>query len=468
MVNSKLILIGLAIFCSSTVYGQTLEQAKKMFTEGNFEESKPVFEKLVKQSPSNASYNFWYGACCFETGEYSQSQPYLEKAAKRQVINAYLYLGRLYYKLYRFEEAVDNIEEHIMWLEKKKRDTEAAEAELDRCRRAERMIRAVENVAVIDSFVVDKNEFLSAYRLSKETGTISFTDDGGTQFVSEMGDKRFFPKADSEGKTELYMQSKMIDKWGRAEALESLNARAENLGYPFMDSDGITFYYAAESEESIGGYDIFVTRYDSEDGTFLRPNNIGMPFNSTANDYMYVIDDFNGLGWFASDRFQPDDKVCVYVFVPNEQRISYDYEETDQDLMICLASLQSIKATWTDPDITRQGRQLLAAALYSREESKVKKDFEFVINDNKVYTKLADFRSSEARSTFQQYLQKQKELTALEESVEKQRITYSSSSKSGKEKMSATLLAQEKLENNLRHEVQELALKARNIENSVL
>ena len=72
--------------------------------------------------------------------------------------------------MYRFDEATENIEEHIQWLEKKKRDTSAAEKELDRCRQAARMLRGTENVAVIDSFVVDKNNFLSAYKLSKEIG----------------------------------------------------------------------------------------------------------------------------------------------------------------------------------------------------------------------------------------------------------------------------------------------------------
>lgn len=45
-----------------------------------------------------------------------------------------------------------------------------------------------------------------------------------------------------------------------------------------------------------------------------------MPFNSPANDYMYAIDEFNNIGWFASDRYQPDNKVCIYVFVPNSSK----------------------------------------------------------------------------------------------------------------------------------------------------
>ena len=49
--------------------------------------------------------------------------------------------------------------------------------------------------------------------------------------------------------------------------------------------------------------------------TYLAPENVGMPFNSPYNDYMYVIDEFNNLGWFASDRYQPEDKSAyMYSF----------------------------------------------------------------------------------------------------------------------------------------------------------
>lgn len=57
-----------------------------------------------------------------------EAQPYLEKSAARKVIDAYRYLGKLYYDIYRFDDAVDNYEQHIEWLEKKKRPTEMAEA----------------------------------------------------------------------------------------------------------------------------------------------------------------------------------------------------------------------------------------------------------------------------------------------------------------------------------------------------
>ena len=52
---------------------------------------------------------------------------------------------------------------------------------------------------------------------------------------------------------------------------------------------------------------------------------------------MYAIDDYNNLGWFASDRYQPEGKVCVYVFVPNESKTTYDYDVMDAGKMISMA-----------------------------------------------------------------------------------------------------------------------------------
>ena len=51
---------------------------------------------------------------------YRNHNPTLKKVLHVKVINAYLYLGKLYYAMYRFDEATENIEEHIQWLEKKK------------------------------------------------------------------------------------------------------------------------------------------------------------------------------------------------------------------------------------------------------------------------------------------------------------------------------------------------------------
>ena len=78
-----------------------------------------MFEKLVKQAPSNASYNQWYGVCCFETGDLAGAEKHLKVAVKRRVQDAYRYLGEVYYQTYRFNEAEEMFDEYITLLTKK-------------------------------------------------------------------------------------------------------------------------------------------------------------------------------------------------------------------------------------------------------------------------------------------------------------------------------------------------------------
>ncbi len=453
------------LLTTGQTFAQTLNQARLWFENKQYAEAKPVFKKMVKQSPTNANYNFWYGACCYETGDLKEAQPYLEKSAEKKVINAYLYLGKLYFKQYRFDDAVSNLETHIGWLEKKKIDTSSAERELDRCRKAARMIRATENITVVDSFVVDKSTFLSAYKLSKESGTITMLENGdGTSFTNELNDKMIFPQEGKDGDTYLYNRIKLIDKWSDSEQLKGLSDVGESMNYPFLDSDGITLYYAAEGDESLGGYDIFVTRYDSDSNSYLKPDNIGMPFNSIYNDYMYAIDDLNNLGWFASDRFQPKDKVCVYVFVPNDSKVVYDYENMSDDKIIAAATLSNIKSTQSNADKFRIAKQQLAQLMYSGNNTQKKEDFRFVINDNLTYTTISDFHSKEAAKIYLSLQQKEKDLSALCTSLEKQRETYRKAIRSEKQKLTLGILDQENRIKELRKEIETSTRAIRNTE----
>ena len=468
MQNKKYIIPLIWTLCmgGTAVSAQTLAGAQKLFGEGKFAEAKPTFQRLVKQAPSNANYNFWYGACCYETGAATEAIPYLQKSAKRKIADAYLYLGKICYEQYRFDEAVQNLEEGISLLDQKKKDTSEAEALAAHYRQAARMIRGVENITVIDSFAVSKQDFLKAYKLSKESGEISTTGEGDcTEFTTEMGDKRILarPAAGDKG-SKLYSSTKLINEWSTPEPLKGVNDAGTSLNYPFLNSDGITLYYAAKGGESMGGYDLFITRYDPDEDTYLRPDNMGFPFNSPYNDYMYAIDDFNGLGWFASDRYQPEGKVCVYVFVPNESKVVYDYDTTDSTQVIAAATLRSIRATWNDADKVRQAKQQLAQVMYGKEEKAKKSEFTFVVNDHAVYHSQADFRSKEALKIFLTLRQKEKDLAQLDKALEADRRKYQQAANDVKKQMAPGMLDKERRSDELRTEIRQLQTTVRNTE----
>lgn len=442
---------------------QTLSQAKKLFENGEYEKAKPAFERFVRNAPSSAEYNYYFGACCYETGEKEKSVPYLEKSAKRRYIGAYRYLGKVYADMYRYEEAVENYETHIEWLIEKKRDTSMAEEELSILRKKARMYKSVEKVAVIDSFVVNKTQFLDAFKIGKATGILTMNEaKNGTVYENEMKNKRIISEM-TDSLMQLYTQERLLDGWGTKKAIESLNDSC-NLNYPFLMGDGITLYYASDAEGGMGGYDIFVTRYDTEDNAYLKPSNIGMPYNSTANDYLYVVDEFNQLGWFVSDRNQPADTVCVYVFIPNETKKVYNYEATDPEVIKDVATLRSIRTTWTDEDAVRIARQRLTMLKHEESEKKSKPDFKFIVDDNATYTSLTDFRSPEAKEAYRQLMQKEKDLAQLRASLEKKRNEYESENGLGKKKLEPSILDLEKRIPVLAKEVERQTLEVRRLE----
>lgn len=465
----KIKLTAIALMFTASAGAQTLSQAQRWFTQGEFEKAKPVFRKLVKQSPSNASYNFWYGACCYETGEMMEGLPYLEKSAARKVINAYLYVSKAYYDMYRYDDAIENLEQHIYWLKQKKRDTTEAEELMGKYRKGARLIRSVENITVIDSFVVDKSSFLDAYKLGEQSGNLQMTDNGNEdvsiEFVNEMGDKKLLSENDENGNKKLYASVKLIDSWSNPQRLKGINDDMTDLNFPFLDSDGTTLYFAAKGEDSLGGYDIFITRADSEENSYFRPDNMGYPFNSAFNDYMYAIDDYNNLGWFASDRYQPEGKVCVYVFIPNESKTTYDYDTMEPEKIISLARLDNIALTQTDRNEVARAKQRLAKVTYAKAGKKNKKaEFTFIVNDNRIYTSLNDFRKPEAKKLFQEMRNMQSDLETLENELDKLREKYSKSDKAVRESMTPGILDKEKRVDGLRTDIKEMETKIRNME----
>ena len=450
---------------------ETLEQARTLFTKGDYEKAKPVFKKYAKSQPSNGNYNYWYGVCCLKTGEAEEAVKPLEMAVKKRVASGQLYLGQAYNDTYRFEDAVNCFEEYITDLKKRKRPTEEAEKLLEKSKADLRMLKGVEDVSIIDSFVVDKSTFLNAYKISEESGKL-FTfneffktegDNPGTVYETEIGNKIYYSEKGERGNLDILSKNKLLDEWSNGRPLPGSINDSGNANYPFVMADGVTIYYASDGE-GLGGYDIFVTRYNTNTDTYLVPENVGMPFNSPYNDYMYVIDEYNNLGWFASDRFQPEGKVCIYVFIPNNSKQTYNYEAMDQQQMIRLAQIHSLKETWKDKKAVAEAQQRLEAAMSHKPQERRIADFEFVIDDNTTYYLLKDFKSAKAKQLFQRYQQMEKDYRQQEEKLNSMRLRYATGNKQEKTILTPAILDLEKRILQMSGELDALEINVRNAE----
>ncbi|MDR1402079.1 MAG: tetratricopeptide repeat protein [Tannerellaceae bacterium] len=461
-------LIGIVLYCNS-LFAQSLDQAKKLYVEGQYAEAKPAFERFVKQAPNNASYNLWYGVCCYKTGDLENAQKYLEIAVKRRVQEAYLHLGELYADIYHFDKAAGMYEEYIAQLTKKKQDVEAFQRRLEHVEKAQRMVERVENIQIIDSMVVNKNDFLSAYTLSEEGGSLATYTDffnsagqvSSTVYMNEKGDKIHYAHPTNDNRYCLFTQSRLLDVWGDEKQLPLNVNSSDDDNFPFVLSDGVTIYYASKGNGSIGGYDLFVTRYNSNSETYLTPEQLGMPFNSFSNDYMLVIDETKNLGWFVSDRRQPEDKVCVYLFIPDNQRSRI--EGDDIELKQTRAAILSIKDSWKPGGNYTELIRLAHLEIPSRKEE-IRKDFEFIINNTITYYTLDDIKSPEAKSHYQKVIELNKQINELNTRLEELRSNYSKGNKSRKEQLQSTILQAEEQLYSLYKQPGEWEKKARNAE----
>lgn len=443
----KILFTIVLLVVSASAMSQSRSALKKLFDNGNFVEAKAMAKKLLKSSPKNSEYNYWYAASCLETGDTVDVGSMLEFAVSRKIVNAHRYLGDYYCGKDNYPEAIECYED---FLEKTKDDSlrMAYSRKLQRTENIVRMIMNTGKICVVDSFVVAKDKFLSAYRLSSDVGIVTsnanyFDDSSLPGFLNETerGMDIFFSDFDEYNDTimKLYHSSKMSDEWSTPVRLEGFETHG-NDDYPFMCTDGVTLYFASDGNASIGGYDIFMTRFDTERGRFLRPDNLGMPFNSTANDYMLVIDEVANLGWFASDRNQPEGLVCVYVFIPAAGREKYDSEALGYEGMLSFAKLSSIAATQQNEDELRKARVQLTMLLYADVESDKKGDFMFIIDDTRDYTKLSDFKSSQARNLFVELQKRQKQHKADIAMLEQQREKYAAGNTAFKQSISAAIL----------------------------
>jgi tetratricopeptide (TPR) repeat protein len=469
LLSGKIACVCVLIGFSLGGFAQSLDQAKKLYDEGLYEDAKPAFERLVLQSPNNSQYSLWYGVCCYETGDLKNAEKYLLIAKNRKQLDSYRYLAAIYTSSYRFAEAAGVWEEYITEMTKKKVDTQPYAQQLERVEKLLRMKEKTEDVQIIDSIVVSKDQILSTYFLSEDCGTLLMYPDffpspglsESTVYINPKGDQAYYAHPFSEGRYTLYTQSKLLETWTDEKAIFASDLSENN--YPFVLGDGLTLYFSSKGNGSIGGYDLFVTRYNTNINAYLAPEQLGMPFNSTANDYMMVIDEAKGLGWFVSDRNQPEGKACVYLFIPNETR-KFLAETGNDEWLIARATLNSIQDTW-QPGADYDDQIRLAKTDLSFTEKKIIRDFEFLVNDKTVYYTLNEFRSQEAKTFYERVINLKQQATTLEINLFEKRQTYSQGNTTVRQQLQPSILQSEVELRRLLTQISEWEKKARNTEN---
>lgn len=473
----------LIICCCTAATAQTIDEVKTLFNNKQYEEALPELRKMVKAQPANANINYWYGESLLRTGNPRLALKPLEVASRRGVSAANLPLGQTYMELYQFDKALTCFSNYKRLLTQQKKSIEQTDRLIAQCRTGQQMMLGVEKVCVVDSFVVDKDNFLDAYKLSKESGSLYyfkdyFKQDSLTVFSTVYETERqnrilYGDRSAEDGGTKLYGRIKTTDDgWSAPTLLPEVINGAQHVNYPFLLDDGVTLYFASDGKGSLGGYDIFITRYDTNTDSYLKPDNIGMPFNSPANDYMMAIDSYHNLGWFATDRYQPSGKVCIYVFVPNASKQVYDAKSMPAARLQQLAQLGSIESTWGDDDTDKldAARTELDKVLSCNAAKAEHKEgaFIFVIDDSHTYRDYTDFKSDKALELFRSWQQAQTKFNQNVAQLDALRSQYGKADSATRRHLSSSILRLEKQQLEAENQLQQQQSLVRRLEISKL
>jgi len=450
----KLLLPAAMLLCAMHLGAATPDEAMQLAEDGDTAGAIAMLRQIEEEQPRDADVSRKLGDLYLATGDNANALEAYNAARRKGDRMAILSLAELANLEYRVDDARALVEEYRNTLKKGRRTLYPDESgDIDeRIDRVENMLGRVEQIEVIDSLVVDAEDFFTHYHLSPESGSINPTTVLPEHFKAAQPTVVYEPESrrqmiwaapDTTGTFRLISTSALYgDTWENPTLLGNHLGEGGDANYPFLMPDGITLYYANDGENSLGGMDIFISRRGDEE--FLQPQNLGMPYNSPYDDYMLAIDELTGVGWWATDRNRIPGKVTIYVFIPQELRHNV---ALDNPALRSLARLSSIRDTWK-PETDRRAviERILAV---ETDLQKPKAQFAISIPGRGVYTCYEDFHTPQARAAMHKYMENLAKVTNARESLGKMRRAYAKGDRTLSETILKAELQLESAENEL-------------------
>lgn len=341
----------------------------------------------------------------------------------------------------------------------------------------ENMLPNTQKIFVVDSTVVDKNRVMEAIPLPPTYGKIvAYNDffDTDTQpeqyvFVNGFGTKCYYTELSIDSLCHLYTRDKLTDGWSEPQRISEIDSKLSDVSCPFLSSDGQTLYISGVANDGLGQRDIYMAKYDAEEGKFFEPENIGMPFNSHDDDFVYVEADNERFAWFATTRRQKEGKACVYTFVMDDQRSTYEDDDISEARLKSLAALTRIRDTWPTPEI--QARALARLEKLSEDAPRGVASVEavnFVVNDNTVYNDIDDFRSDATRQKYYEMVRLSNDLQNKRKSLDELRLQYHNANDTDRTALTRKIVQLEQQVEQLRTDLQQTERSLRTEENKLI
>lgn len=121
------------------------------------------------------------------------------------------------------------------------------------------------------------------------------------------------------GETDLYMFKKLpVGEWGNPINLgPNVNTKYKEA-FPVYDEKNKVLYFASEGHSSMGGSDIFTSKFDTETQTFGPAVNMGYPINTPEENLEFTLAANKRDGYIAAVRKEGFGDLDIYKVIFND------------------------------------------------------------------------------------------------------------------------------------------------------
>lgn len=164
------------------------------------------------------------------------------------------------------------------------------------------------------------DEFFLAYPLEdrswRAVPNVLDADDGHdfarSLYAPDWNDVLYFSAEGPSGTRDIMMTMLDDTVWTVPVPVEELSDPSADEIYPMLSPDGRTMFFASDGLYGVGGYDLYRSVWDEQRQRWSTPQNMGFPYSSPADDFLYVESEDGDYVLFASDRECGKDSVYVY------------------------------------------------------------------------------------------------------------------------------------------------------------
>lgn len=123
----------------------------------------------------------------------------------------------------------------------------------------------------------------------------------------------YFAQPDKSGSWNINHSTFNDTTWNAPAMLNEENTSIGDEIFPLVSNDGSKLYFSSNGLFGMGGYDIYMCEWDESTNDWGAPTNLGFPFSSPADDFLFMNTSDGNYSIFSSNRDCAKDSITIYV-----------------------------------------------------------------------------------------------------------------------------------------------------------